>query len=94
MDTRWFDLAIMELTAKLDEEVLWDPAAPNHGFSSWNDYSTRQMLPAARDICVVKDEGTRHQRLHCYPVLSVQQIRLYAYDWQKETNNCSSVGSW
>ncbi|KAL2036738.1 hypothetical protein N7G274_010533 [Stereocaulon virgatum] len=46
----WFGEPAMKSMPNFDEEFICDPNAPFHGFSSWDDFFTRQYRPGIRPV--------------------------------------------
>lgn len=55
--TGWFGAAAKAKMPNFDEEFQCDPAAPYHGFSSWDDFFTRQFRPGVRPVASPHDDN-------------------------------------
>lgn len=52
----WFGEDAMAAMPGFDKEFVCDPAAPHHGFTSWDDFFTRQFRPGVRPVSDPHDD--------------------------------------
>lgn len=53
----WFGEDAMAAMPGFDQEFECDPAAPHHGFRSWDDFFTRRFRPGVRPVAAPDDDG-------------------------------------
>lgn len=52
----WFGADAMAAMPGFDTEFVCDPAAPYHGFLSWDDFFTRRFRPGVRPVAAPDDD--------------------------------------
>lgn len=55
-ETGWFGRDAMHELPDFDEHFVCDPAAPHHGFKSWDDFSTREYRAGVRPVAHPDDD--------------------------------------
>jgi phosphatidylserine decarboxylase len=55
--TGWFGADARKQMPNFDEDYVCDPAAPFHGFASWDDFFTRRFRPGVRPVAAPDDPG-------------------------------------
>jgi phosphatidylserine decarboxylase len=55
--TGWFGEDALAAMPNFDREFLCDPSAPHRGFSSWDDFFTRQFRPGVRPVADPADDA-------------------------------------
>ena len=53
----WFCKNAMKKMPKFDEEFKCDPKKPHHGFTSWDDFFTREFRDGVRPVAAPNDDA-------------------------------------
>jgi len=79
----WFGEAAHRAMPHFDEEFICDPEAPYHGFSSWDDFFTRQFRPGVRPVASPDDIDVIVNACESAPYKLEHHVRSHAKFWLK-----------
>ena len=76
-DTHWFGPAAKAAMPNFDLDFICDPTAPYHGFTSWDDFFTRQYRPGVRSVASPEDESVIINACEASPLRLANDIRAH-----------------
>jgi phosphatidylserine decarboxylase len=79
----WFGVDAMKAMPHFDEEFVCDPAAPHHGFTSWDDFFTRQFRPGVRPVASPDDQNVIVNACESAPYRIAYDVNARARFWIK-----------
>src|SRR6266849_8420263 len=79
----WFGKDAMEDMPGFDKEFQCEPSAPHHGFTSWDDFFTRQFQPAVRPIASPNDDKVIVNACESAPYRVVHDVKARDRFWIK-----------
>jgi phosphatidylserine decarboxylase len=79
----WFGKDAMAAMPGFDEEFVCDPSAPHHGFTSWDDFFTRQFRPGVRPVAYPDDDSVIVNACESAPYRIAQGVTPRARFWIK-----------
>lgn len=82
-ETGWFGAAAMKAMPGFDEEFKCDPAAPYHGFRSWDDFFTREFRDGVRPVASPDDGGIIANACESAPYRIARDVRRRSKFWIK-----------
>lgn len=81
--TGWFGADAMKAMPGFNEEFVCDPAAPHHGFTSWDDFFTREFRPGRRPIAAPGDDAVIVNACESAPYRLAHDVKLRDRFWIK-----------
>lgn len=82
--TGWFGTAAMKAMPDFDKTYVCDPAAPYHGFTSWDDFFTRQFRPGLRPVAAPDDHDVIINACESAPYQLTDGVKPRDLFWIKE----------
>ncbi len=79
----WFSPDALEHMAGFAEDFVCDPAAPHHGFTSWDDFFTRRFRPGRRPIGDPDDPGVVVNACESAPYAVAYGVKAHDEFWIK-----------
>lgn len=79
----WFGAAARCAMPDFDKEFICDPDAPYHGFSSWDDFFTRQFRPGQRPVAHPDDQDVIVNACESAPYNLAHNVRSRDQFWLK-----------
>jgi len=79
----WFGRDAMKAMPDFDQEFECDPAKPHHGFTSWDDFFTREFRPGQRPIASPDDDAVIVNACESAPYKLAHQVKQHERFWIK-----------
>ncbi|WP_028583353.1 phosphatidylserine decarboxylase family protein [Desulfogranum mediterraneum] len=79
----WFGRDAKAAMPGFEEDFICDPAAPFHGFSSWDDFFTRQFRPGRRPLAGPEDDAVIANACESAPYRIRSGVKLRDRFWIK-----------
>lgn len=79
----WFGKAAQKAMPDFDKEYICDSEAPYHGFSSWDDFFTRQFRPGQRPVACPDDQDVIVNACESAPYHLAHNVSSQAQFWLK-----------
>lgn len=79
----WFGRDAMKKMPDFDRTFICDPAAPHHGFVSWDDFFTREFRPGLRPIAAPDDDRVIVNACESAPYRIAHDVRARDRFWIK-----------
>ncbi len=79
----WFGADARKAMPKFDQEFQCDPAAPYHGFASWDDFFTRQFRPGQRPVASPDDPAVIVNACESAPYRIAHDVKALDRFWIK-----------
>ena len=79
----WFGRDAMAAMPTFAEDFICDPSAPHYGFTSWDDFFTRQFRPGRRPVADPKDDGVIVSACESAPYRIARDVRRVDTFWLK-----------
>lgn len=79
----WFGKAAMAAMPDFDLDYQCEPTAPHHGFSSWDDFFTRQFRAGRRPIAAPGDDRVIVNACESAPYRLAHDVKLRDRFWLK-----------
>lgn len=79
----WFGRDAKEAMPDFDKDFICDPDAPYHGFSSWDDFFTRQFREGRRPVASPDDDAVIANSCESAPYKIVKGVKLLDRFWIK-----------
>jgi len=81
--TGWFGKAAMKAMPDFDTTFVCQPRAPYHGFSSWDDFFTREFRPGQRPVACPDDDAVIVNACEASPYCLAAKVKPRAQFWLK-----------
>lgn len=81
--TGWFGKDAMAAMPNFDTEFQCDPSAPHHGYTSWDDFFTRQFRAGQRPIADPGDDDVICNACESAPYRLEHEVKAQAQFWIK-----------
>jgi len=81
--TGWFGRDARAAMPTFVEDFVCDPAAPHHGFTSWDDFFTRQFRPGRRPVASPEDDAVIANACESAPYRLATDVKLRDRFWIK-----------
>lgn len=79
----WFGRDAMKAMPDFDKTFVCDPAAPHHGYISWDDFFTRQFRPGLRPVAAPGDDSIIVNACESAPYRIAQGVKARDRFWIK-----------
>jgi phosphatidylserine decarboxylase len=79
----WFGSAAKQAMPHFDRTFVCDPTKPYHGFTSWDDFFTRQFRPGQRPVASPNDNGIIANACESAPYNLVHDVKAVDRFWIK-----------
>lgn len=79
----WFGEDAMKAMPDFDQQFQCDPEAPHHGFTSWDDFFTRQFRPGVRPVASPDDDTVIVNACESAPYRVAHDVKARARFWIK-----------
>lgn len=79
----WFGRDAMQAMPDFDTTFVCDPAAPHHGFTSWDDFFTRRFRPGVRPVAAPDDDAVIVNACESAPYRIAHDVRARDRFWIK-----------
>jgi phosphatidylserine decarboxylase len=79
----WFGPAASEAMPDFDREFQCDPKAPHHGFTSWDDFFTRQFREGVRPVASPEDPNVVVNACESAPYKLAHEVKRRDRFWIK-----------
>ena len=79
----WFGEDAMEAMPNFDEDYKCDPNAQYHGFTSWDDFFTREFRPGIRPVACPNDDSVVANACESAPYQISTAVKKRDYFWIK-----------
>lgn len=79
----WFGADAKKAMPNFDKEFQCDPSAPHHGYTSWDDFFTRQFRPGVRPLNAPHDDAVINNACESAPYRLAQNVERHARFWIK-----------
>ncbi|GAB5399660.1 MAG: phosphatidylserine decarboxylase family protein [Aureisphaera sp.] len=79
----WFGADAKKAMPHFDEEFKCDPSAPHHGFTSWDDFFTREFRDGVRPIADPENDAVIVNACESAPYRLSRDVRLMNDFWIK-----------
>lgn len=79
----WFGRDAMAAMPNFTEDFISDPAKPHYGFTSWDDFFTRQFRPGRRPVAAPGDLDVIANACESAPYRLVHDVKLRDRFWVK-----------
>jgi phosphatidylserine decarboxylase len=79
----WFGRDAMKAMPDFDKTFVCDPAAPHHGYISWDDFFTRQFRPGLRPVAAPDDDSIIVNACESAPYRIAQGVKARDRFWIK-----------
>jgi phosphatidylserine decarboxylase len=79
----WFGEDAMEAMPDFDQNFQCDPAAPYHGFTSWDDFFTREFRPGVRPVAYPDDDRVIGNACESAPYRIAHHVKARDRFWIK-----------
>ncbi|HEV7591238.1 MAG TPA: phosphatidylserine decarboxylase family protein [Longimicrobium sp.] len=81
--TGWFGKDAMEAMPDFDATFKCDPAAPHHGYTSWDDFFTREFRDGKRPVASPGDDAVIANACESAPYKVAHGVHRHARFWIK-----------
>jgi phosphatidylserine decarboxylase len=79
----WFGRDAMAAMPGFADDFVCDPAAPHHGFASWNDFFVRTFRAGRRPVAAPQDDGVIVSACESAPYRIEENVRALDTFWLK-----------
>jgi phosphatidylserine decarboxylase len=79
----WFGQDAMAAMPGFADDFVCDPAAPHHGFASWNDFFVRTFRAGRRPVAAPQDDGVIVSACESAPYRIEENVRALDTFWLK-----------
>jgi phosphatidylserine decarboxylase len=79
----WFGKDAQDAMPTFDEDFICNPSFPYHGFTSWDDFFTRQFRPAKRPVANPGDDAIIANSCESAPYRIAKNVKLRDTFWIK-----------
>ncbi len=79
----WFGVDAMKAMPDFDQDFICDPNAPHHGFTSWDDFFTRQFRPGVRPVAHPNDDNVIVNACESAPYRIARDVAARSRFWIK-----------
>jgi phosphatidylserine decarboxylase len=79
----WFGEAATNAMPDFNELYICDPAAPHHGFVSWDDFFTRQFRPGVRPVAAPAEDNIVVNACESAPYRVAKDVKAHDRFWIK-----------
>lgn len=83
-ETGWFGANALETMPGFAEDFKCDPKAPYYGFTSWDDFFTRELREGARPVADPKNDAVLASACESAPYNIATNVQLKDRFWIKE----------
>ncbi len=79
----WFGADARQAMPNFDEEFQCDPNKPHHGFTSWDDFFTREFRPGVRPVAAPEDNAVIANACESAPYKIAHDVKWHDKFWIK-----------